>query len=333
MAKNLSTFQPGSITATSDLKYKTIVYTGPYGPDMNGCAGGTDYGHQHYHMDRKRHTFCGGSMKKGKLEDGGTDIYMFGGGGPSGGTCCCQQSSSGRSGGVAKYSPQWVGDSDHLFICVSSGCGCCTPECNGKCSGHTNVQHRSGGAGGTIVNCIKTESGCGAAGVCNYNYNPCCNYGALGSGGAALHPCCRGCTEATCHSSCLENPTPAEDYGYDCVYCKASSNYGFESGSCINRCDSGICGKPMWSSFGNWKQSGYRSGSVMIRMTDFCEQGMGGFSHRNTYCCDYGGRSEYSGYMMQGMSLPSAQTCGGACCCGAPGSSPLQIIRFHEDEA
>ena len=298
---------------------------------MNGCAGGTDYGHQHYHMDRKRHTFCGGNMKKGTLENQGSDIYMFGGGGPSGGACCCQQSSPGRSGGVAKYSPQWVGDSDNLFLCVSSGCGCCTAECYGKCSGQANIQHRSGGAAGTIVNCIKTESGCGAAAVCNYGYDSCCNTGALTSSGGGSVPCCRGCTMATTHSTCLENPTGDDDKGYDCVYCKASSNFGFESGSCINRCNDGMCGKPMWSSFGGWKQSGYRSGSVMIRAFNVCEQASGGFNFRNTYCCDFGTRSEISGYMTQSFSMPTAWTCGGPCCCGGPGSAPMQVIRFHEE--
>lgn len=331
MAKNLSTFQPGAATASSDLTYKTIVYSGPYGPDMSGCFPGNDYGHQYYYMDRKRHTFCGGAMKKGTLTEGGTDVYMFGGGGPSGGACCCQQSSPGRSGGVSKFTPQWVGDSDHLSICVMAGNGCCTAACAAGCSHQTSTCHTTGGAAGTLVNHVCQLSGCGAASVCNYYYGNCCNYGTLGSGGSQLAPSGRGCSMACNHTECVEEPTTANDVGYDCVYCKGPASLGFESGSCIDRAAGGMCGRPMWSSFGGWKNSGFRNGTVMIRIGEVCELGSGGFNFRNTWSCDFGTRNSTSSYMTQGFSMPAASVCGGVCCCGAPGNSNMQIIRFHED--
>jgi hypothetical protein len=332
MAKNLSTFQPGAATATTDLKYKTIVYTGTFGPDMNSCNTGNDYGHQHYYMDRKRHTFCGGAMKKGTLENQGTDIYHFGGGGSSGGACCCQQSSSGQSGGVAKYTPQWAGDSDHLMICVMTGNGCCRAACNGECSYMTSTCHTSGGHAGTPINRVCTSAGCGAAAVCNWFYGGCCNYGAIASSGGQPLPSSRGCSMGCVYTCCLEEPTADVDVGFDCVYCKAPAAIGFESGSCINKSDSGICGKPMWTSFGGWKNSAYRNGTVMLRGFDVCEQNMGGWNYRNTYCCDFGTRSEISSYMTVGFSMPSAAVQGGNCCCGGPGTANMQIIRFHEDE-
>jgi hypothetical protein len=248
----------------------------------------------------------------------------------SSGSCCCQASTPGRNGPAGKYSPRWVGDSDHLWYCVQGGCGCCRPQCAGTCSNFANVCHTSSGHGGTVIQCIRTQSGCGSASVCNYGQQNCCNYGALVSSGGWQEPCCRACVEATCYTCCQTSVDATCDAGYDCVECRGIGHVGFESGSCINRADAGMCGKPMWGSYHNWKNSGFRMGTVMFRTHDICEQQTGGFNWRNSHCCDFGSRSEHASYMMQGTTGHSAFVTGGACCCGGPGNSPMHILRFHE---
>lgn len=53
MAKNLTTFQPGAFTATTDLSYKEHRYYGSWGNDRAGCGDGAgDYGHSMHYLDR-----------------------------------------------------------------------------------------------------------------------------------------------------------------------------------------------------------------------------------------------------------------------------------------
>lgn len=332
MAKNISNFAPGLQQATADLTYKTIILTSPYGQDMDGTAT-SDYGETHTFFDPDKSVFCNNvRMKKGELCTGGTGWFMFGGSGPSGGSCCCQQSSPGRSGGGTKWSPRWTHDSDHVFVCLRTGCGCCVPQCNGQCSYQINSCHTSGGHGGTVKMCISKPGGCGAASVCCYHYCNCCNYGAIGSSGAAFDPSNRGCAESNCYTTCQEEPLASCDTGYDCIYCQAPGNFGFEGGSCIDRCAGQMCGRPMFSNYPNWKKSAFRNGTVMMNLSQPCELAQGGFMFRCTWGCDFGMFGNMSNYYLQGQQLPAANSCGSPCCCGAPAvGSGMHVIRFDEE--
>lgn len=328
MAKNLTTYMPGAKLASSDLTYKTMHMPGTWGEDVG--LSDTEYGEARNYINRDD-TVCRGNFKTGK-----TDIVLSGHTGPGGGACCCQQSSPGMSSTTVKYTPIFVGDDDHLYFCNRSACGCCVPQCNGQASFATRVCHTSGGHNGTAINYICACSGCGAAAVCNYMYQDCCNYANMVSGGGRdKQTCPDGQSEKgfNCYTTCSEERLTSCDVGIDCVYCVAPGNYGYESGSCINRNAEGVCGINYWSNVPNWRTSAFRNGVIEINTGAGIEQASGGFNFANVHHCNLGYRGDTSGFWSYGVSYPSAYACGGPCCCGTPGRPGQVIIRYTEDES
>lgn len=328
MAKNLTTYQPGAKKASSDLTYKTMHMPGAWGED--GGNSESTYGEMRNYVNRDD-TACRGNFKLGD-----TDVVLTAHAGQGGGACCCQSSSPGRSATTVKYTPIFGGDSDHMYFCNRNSCGCCRPQCNGEPGYSTRVCHTSGGHGGTAINYVCAGGGCGAASVCNWGYNACCNYAKLLSGGGRDKLVCPdGQSEKGfgCYTTCSEERLTSCDAGIDCVYCIAPGNYGYESGSCINRSAEGICGVNFWSNIANWRTSAFRNGVVEINAVSGMEQANGGFNYNNHHHCNLGYRANTTGFWSNGVSYPGASACGGACCCGTRGTAGQVIIRYEEDES
>tara|TARA_B100000900_G_scaffold408191_1_gene422076 strand:+ start:1547 stop:2635 length:1089 start_codon:yes stop_codon:yes gene_type:complete len=357
MAKNLSTFQPGAFTATTSLTYKEHRFYGSYGEDMAGCGGTGDYGHHIHFIDRDdtpctednaRHV-----MRRTVDRNYGTEVFVITSSGAGGGACCCQQASTGIGGITFKFSPRWnpvCADSDQMHIQLQMSSGCCHPQCQGCCSAayHSCV----GGGTGSISNahpitgktgqqpgnfCARWLSGCGSATVCNYWYNPCCNYGALSSSGGFRHPCC--CIWDTgsmsCYTTCKtvsELPFAACDRGYDCFSCAYRIGGNFESGSCINREASGggMCGVLMFAGSSIAKTQIFRQGVMAVHGYTICERSGGGWQAKCNRACLYGTTASQSGYWTAGMSLGGAQTHGGTCCCGSQASGGMMRIIYDD---
>ena len=327
MAKNLTTFMPGSKKATTDIEYHSMVMMGAWGEDRNGEAN-SNYGQSLYYMNRDE-TACLGNMDKAN-----TSIVLFGGGGQGGAACCCQGSSSGRTGSTAKYSPRWsssAADSDLIFMCINTACGCCKPGCAGDRGFYAKFCHTRG-LGGTNVNRVCACGGCGGAGVCNYFNGNCCNYAMIISSGGRDKTICAHSEQqagAECYTTCSEVALSSCDAGFDCVYCVSPQYYGYESGSCINRENAGMCGTNMWSNYSNYRRSAFRNGVVEFSTGTVSQYANGG-EHMNHMACNFGQRTNKTGYLTVGVSAGGAGACGGACCCGGPGTASMAIIRYKE---
>tara|TARA_B100001094_G_C18118401_1_gene765393 strand:+ start:69 stop:1163 length:1095 start_codon:yes stop_codon:yes gene_type:complete len=359
MAKQLTTFMPGAFTATTTLTYKEHRYMGAWGEDMNGCGNATgDYGHSRHFLDRDD-TPCTESnnrhiMRRTVDKNYGTEVFAITSSGAGGGACCCMSSSTGQGGMTWKFSPRWstnCADSDTMRMCIPMSSGCCHPACIGCCSepytfcvgGGTGVLESGSGhpytgsdnSGQPGVFCGSFMSGCGAASTCNYHFQPCCNYGAMNSGGGFRHPCC--CVwdtgRASCYTTCKtldELPFAACDQGYDCFLCAYRIGGNFESGSCINRESSGVCGIVMFSGTSIAKTQIFRQGVVSAHSTTRCEMAQGGWTGKCDRACLYGVNPQKSGYWTAGMALTTAHVCGGPCCCGSQAAGGMVRVIYDD---
>ena len=345
------------VTATTDLTYKEIRYKSGWGPDKAGCCGSIEYGYNLHFVDRDN-TPCTESnnrriMKKTVDRNFGTEIFFMTSSGPSGGACCCSGGTAGRGGQSFKMSPRWSSlesDSDTLRLCIgmSNGCcyagqeggGCSRPFyiCVGGGTGAITGNHPITGStnsGQPGVFCGIFYASCGACGVCNWHFQPCCNYGALSAGGSFQHPCCTipdtGVASCrTCNKSKDELPFAACDAGYDCCRCAMVVGGNFESGSCIDRNAGGICGKVNFTSSSIYKSQLMRSGTVSAHSHTICEMSMGGWNHSYNQACLYGFSNERTNYWGAGFSQASAFVCGGPCCCGSPASGGVVRIIYDD---
>ncbi len=354
MAKNLTTFFPGAQTASSSLTYKEHRYYADWGQGLAGCSGPGEYGNDHHYLDRddtpctednNRHV-----MRRTTGKQYGTEVFAITSSGAAGGACCCQQSSPGKSGLTFKFSPRWstdCNDSDTMRMCIPMTSGCCHPNCVGCCglpfrfcvgggTGPITGTHpiTSKGNSGQPGNfCLQALGGCGAASVCNYYYQPCCNYGALTSSGGWRHPCC--CIWDTGLASCYTNDGRQEpgsdcDRGYDCCACIWRIGGNFEVGTCINRENSGMCGTAMMSGSSISKSQIFRQGVQTVHAHTICEMQMGGWHHKCNRACLWGNNPQQSAYWIAGMGTSTASTCGGPCCCGGPGTGGVVRVIYDD---
>ena len=356
MAKNLTTFQPGAFTATTSLTSQEHRYSGSWGQDRAGCGDGNgDYGHPMHFLERDD-TPCTESnnrhvMRRTTDRSYGTEVFVITSSGASGGSCCCMQSTPGIGGITYKFSPRWsqnCADSDSMQMCIPMSSGCCHANCVGCCSSHytfcvsggtgpVNGSHPITGStnNANIENqfCLATLAGCGAATVCFYFYQPCCNYGAVSSGGAYMHPCC--CIWDTGRATCYttdgrQQPGADCDRGFDCCSCVYRIGGNFESGSCVNRENSGNCGLAMHSGSSIAKTQLFRQGVVSVHSHTICEMQMGGWHHKCNQGCLYGNQPNDTGYWVSGMGTSGGHSCGGPCCCGAPAQGGMVRIIYDD---
>lgn len=357
MAKNITNFIPGLFTASTSLTYKEIRYKSGHGEDRNGCCGAQEYGSYLHYVDRD-HTPCHESnnrrvMKKTVNKTFGTEIFFMTSSGSTGGGCCCAGSAAGRSGHSFKISPRWSNnenDSDGLRLCIPQSNGCCYPDLNaGACSRPfyicvgggsgvitgTHPVTGTGTSGQPGVFCGRMDGACGASGTCNWQFQNCCNYGALNSDGGFRHPCCTipdtGITSCyTTNKTADELPFAACDAGYDCCRCAMVVGGSFEAGSCINRADSGMCGRINFSGSSIYKSQLFRSGMVSAHSHTICEMQMGGFVHRCNQSCLYGFNNNTTNYWGAGLATAGGYACGGPCCCGGPAAGGVVRIIYDD---
>jgi len=329
MAKNLSTFQPGSKKAEKDITYKTIIMSGAWAAPVTGHATNEEYGNPHYYINQCD-TLCNNNFKKDE-----TDVFLYGAGGGGGGACCCMQSSGGGEAAfTVKYSPRFYDDSDHFFMCVSQSCGCCKTASAGQSSRTVAICHTYGGNGGTAVNYVCACRTQGSPTCCQWvNNNNCCNYGAiLPSGMGNTQPCWRQGGSACCYTTCEEKAISSCDAGYDCVYCTSPGLYRFEAGSCTARSGTGICGTPEFSGVSNWKKSAFRNGTIMVPYSFHCQCSAGRTWQTGMHSCWYGVATDYDNYFTHQLGHTGTSVYGGPCCCGNPGSATMSSIRYYEPE-
>jgi hypothetical protein len=333
MAKNLSTFQPGSGTATKELEYYTDIYSSAWGAEDNGNAESA-YGNMYTFIDK-----CATHSGKKYIKDK-THLWTISNGGQGGGSCCCMQGMMGYNGASFKYTPQWSdGDSDYIQLCQRPANKCCHPQSSQEVgAAGWRLCHLTGTKASPVIKQNLCALGaCGGTTVCNGDFsNDCCNFGALNiQTNNFKWCCCQGTTigvTALCFTTDAETPpSDCKEAGYDATLCRYQGPAGYEVGSCINRTSNNAIWKQRMHYTPIWKGSAYRQGLIARSGTYKCAEGMGGWMQRCSLGCTYGSMSAPGDYWWAGSSMMGANVTSSNCCCGSPGQSGITVIRYEAE--